>query len=80
MAHVPNQAIARGIEDPVQRHRQLDHAKASPEVTAGDGHRVDGFLAQFVGQLPQLLFGQPAQIVRGDDLVQKRSFAWMVHA
>src|SRR4029077_2453729 len=44
------------------------------------GHRVDGFLAQFIGQLAQLLFRQTAQVIGGDDLVQKGGLGERVHA
>jgi len=46
----------------VQRHGQLDDAEAGAEMTAGNRHRVDQLGAQLVGELPQILLGQPAQI------------------
>ena len=72
VADVPDQAVARRVEHVVQRDRQLDHAQAGAEVTAGDRHRVDGLLAQLVGELPQLLAFQAPQVRRRLDLVEQR--------
>ena len=55
VADVPNQPVGRRVENVVQRHRQLDHAKAGAEMAAGDRNSVDGLAAQFVGDLPQLI-------------------------
>jgi hypothetical protein len=55
----------------MQRDRELDHAEAGAEMAAGDGDRVDGFLAQFGGELGQVLFREPAQILRKPDLVEQ---------
>ena len=49
MADVPDQPVARRVEHIVQRDRQLDDAEAGAEMAAGNRHRLDGFLAQFVG-------------------------------
>src|SRR5262249_51183436 len=65
---------------PMQRHRQLDDAETGAEMAAGDGHRVDGFLAQFVRQLAELLFRQATQVIGGDDLVEQRALGGSVHA
>ena len=43
-------------------------------MSAGDRDGVDGFLTQLVGDLPDLLHLEPAQIVRGADGVEKRRF------
>ena len=51
MADVPDQLVARRVEDVVQRHRQLDHAQPGAEMTAGDRHRRNRLLTQLVGQL-----------------------------
>ncbi len=49
VADVPDQLVARGVEDVVQRDGQLDHAEAGAEMAAGLGDRVDGLMAQLVG-------------------------------
>ena len=51
MADVPDQPVARRVEDIVQRDRELDDAEPGAEMAAGHRHRVDGLGAQFVGDL-----------------------------
>src|SRR5437016_8981509 len=51
MADVPNQFVIWGIEDVMQSDCQLYHTKAGAQMTAGDGDRIDGLGAQFVGNL-----------------------------
>jgi hypothetical protein len=38
----------------MQGNRQFDYTEARPEVTPGDCDRIDGFGAQFVGNLLQV--------------------------
>ena len=64
----------------MQRRGQLDDAEAGAEMAAGDGDRVDGFLTQLVGDLPDLLDLELAQIVRGADGVEKRRFTEIGHS
>ena len=71
MADVPDDAVARRVEQVVQRDGQLDHAEAGAEMAAGDGDRVDRLGAQFVGDLPELALVEPPQIVGGVDLVEE---------
>ena len=80
MADVPDQPVARGIEDVMDRRGQLDDAEAGAEMSAGDRDGIDGFLAQFVGHLPHLLHLEKAQIVRGADGVEKRRFTECGHS
>ena len=80
MADVPDQAVARGVEDVMDRGGQFDDAEAGAEMAAGHRDRVDGFLTQFVGDLPHLLHLEPAQIVRGADGVEKRRFTECGHS
>ena len=80
MADVPDQAVARGVEHVVQGRRQFDDAEAGAEMSAGDRDGVDGFLTQLVGDLPDLLHLEPAQIVRGADGVEKRRFTKCGHS
>ena len=64
MAHIPDQAILRRIEDVMQCDGQLDDAEARTQMAAGDRNRVDHFLPKFVGKLAQLRFRQAAQVGR----------------
>ena len=71
MADVPDQPVGRRVEHVVQRDRQLDDAEAGAEMAAGDRDRVDGFAAQFVGDLPQLVGLEAPEVLRGLDLVEQ---------
>ena len=50
MADVPDDAIPRGIEDPVQRDGELDGAQRRAEVSAVAGDDVDELLADLGGE------------------------------
>src|SRR4051794_19285353 len=71
MAHVPDQPVAWGIKDIMQRDRELDHAEAGAEMSAGDGDGVNRLLAQFGGKLRQLRGIKLAQVVRRPHLVEE---------
>ena len=71
MADVPDQAVVGRVEHPVQRDGQFDHAEAGAEMAAGDRDRVDGLLAQLVGELAQVLLGQPPQILGRSDRIEE---------
>jgi hypothetical protein len=79
VADVPDQPVARRIEDIMDRGGQFDDAEAGAEMAAGDRNRVDGFLAKLVGHLPDLFHLEPAQIVGGADRVEKRRFTEYGH-
>ena len=72
MANVPNQAIARGVKNVMERGGQFDNAKAGAQMAAGVGNHGDGLAAQFVGKLPELAFGEPAQIGRLFNPIKQR--------
>ncbi len=69
VAHVPDQAVARGVVDIVQGDGQLDHAQAGAQVPAGDRHGVQRGGAKFVRRLPQLIARQLSQVGRQLDPV-----------
>ena len=79
MADVPDQTVARGVKHVVQRRRQFDDAEAGAEMSARDRDGIDGFLAQLIGHLPDLVHFEPAQIVGGADRVEKRRFTEYCH-
>ena len=60
------------IQHPVQRHRQFDGAEVGREVATSLGDGVEQKTAQLVGDLPNLVYLEPAQIVRSSDGVEKR--------
>ena len=79
MADVPDQPVARRVEDVMDRGGELDHAEARAEVTAGHRDGIDGLLTQLVGDLANLLDLELAQVVRRPDGVEKRRFTVCVH-
>ena len=79
MADVPDQAIARGVENIMQGRGQFDDAEAGAEMSARYRDGIDGFLTQFIGDLPDLFQLEPAQIVGSVNCVEKRGFAKYGH-
>ena len=71
VADVPDQPVVRRVEDIVQRHRQLDHAKTGAKMPAGARNRVDQLDAQFLGELRQIALGQRTQIRGNSHLVEQ---------
>ena len=69
--HVPDQPVVGGVEDPVQRDGQLDHAQTGTQMPARSADRVDQFGAQFIHHRRQRLVGQRTQILGPLDLVQR---------
>ena len=70
VADVPDQPVARGVENGMDGDREFDDAERGAEMAAGDGDRVDGLGAQLIGELAQLLGGEVPQIGRIADAVQ----------
>jgi hypothetical protein len=64
MPDVPDQQIARRVEEIVQGDGQLDGAEVRGEVATGLRDRADDLVAQFVGELRQLLAGEPSKLLR----------------
>ena len=58
MADVPDDPVARRVEDVMQRARQLDDAQSGAEMAPGRRHRIDHLGAKFIGELPKAFFGQ----------------------
>ena len=78
MADVPDQAVARRVENVMERHRQFDDAKPGTEMAAGLRHRVDEIGAQLVGDLLETIGIEPPQLGRGADLIEKRRLRGLV--
>ncbi len=62
VAGVPHDPVARRLEQPVQRDRQLDDAERRAEVTAGVRHGLHDRVADLDGQLRELDLVEPAQV------------------
>jgi hypothetical protein len=71
VADVPDESVARRVEDVVQGDSQLDHAQARAEVAARYRDGIDGLGAKLLGDLEQLALGNPAQILRDVDAVEQ---------
>lgn len=72
VSDVPHQPIARCVEDIVDRRRQLDHAKAGTEMTAGRADRRNHLRSQLVGNLAKLFGFEFAKLVWGWNRVEQR--------
>jgi hypothetical protein len=72
MPHVPDEAVLRGVEDVVERNRELDDSKSGAEMSSRDGDGVDRLLAQLVGELAQLARLEAPQVGGRADEVKKR--------
>jgi hypothetical protein len=76
MADVPNQPVARRVEDVVQRHGELDDAKTGSKMTSRDRHGIDGLLPEFGSKLRQLGFTNFAQVFRRLRSIEKWRLRW----
>ena len=56
VAHIPDEAIIRRVEDVMDRSRQLNNAKPCAQMPAGHRHCVNHLSAQLIGELAQLRF------------------------
>ena len=64
---VPEDLVGRGVEQRVQRDRDLAHPEVRPEVAADLPHRVDEELADLLGDLDQLVLGEAVEVLRAVD-------------
>jgi hypothetical protein len=79
MADVPDQLVVRRVEHIVKRHGELDDAECRAEMSAGDRHRRDRLLAQLVGELRELVLGEPSQVGGHAHRVEQRSYRTVTH-
>ncbi len=77
VADIPDEFVGRRVEHIVERDGQFDDAEPRTQMAAGDRNDIDGFLAQFIGQLAQIGAGKAPQRGRFPHLVQKRR--WQSH-
>jgi hypothetical protein len=68
VTHVPDQAVARRVEDIVERDRQLDGAQAGGEVPPRRGADLDQLLAQLRRDVRDLAPGKTTQVLGTIDL------------
>ena len=79
MAHVPNQAIFRCVENVMQRNRQLNRAQIRRKVSAGGGHRINDKFAQLDGKCRQISAIHFAQIGGIGNWIEERIFCGCCH-
>ena len=73
MGDVEDELVLRGGEDAVQGDGQFDDAEIGAEVAAGLGKRGDERMADFRGELRQLLVGEFFDIAWGLDGLEQRT-------
>ena len=76
VADVPQDLVARGVEQRVERHRDLAGAEIGAEVTADLADRVDDQLPDLLGDLLQLIVVEVLEVGRAVDPVEKRGEEW----
>lgn len=72
VADIPDQPVARRVEDMVQRDGQFDHAEPRAEMPARHGNGVDRLQPQLVGDLSKLCIVERPQIGGVVDRVEER--------
>ena len=70
MPGVPDDRVAGGLEHPVQRQGQLDHAEIRPEVPASAGHVLDQEGTDLGRQLVELVAAQTLQVLGTADVFE----------
>ena len=72
VAGVPEDGVARGVEDPVQGEGQLDDAEVGAEVAAGERHRLDDEAPDLAGEDLELVGIQEPEVGRTVDRVEEQ--------
>ena len=62
MTRVPDDPVARRLQEPVERDRELDDAEAAAEMAARRRDGRDDRVADLVGELGELELGQAAEV------------------
>ena len=68
---VEDDRVARAVEDPVHRDRELDHAEVGAEMPAGPRDGGDQLLADLGAEAGQIFRAETAQVVRAGDLLEQ---------
>ena len=75
VANVPNQQILWRIENVVKCDGKFDDAETRAKMSFFFGNDIDDEIAQFHGQMRQLLPREFSQVIRENDIWQK----WCAH-
>jgi hypothetical protein len=78
VADVPEDLVARRLEQAVQRHRDLAGAQVGAEVPADLTDRVDDQLADLLRDPLEVLLGQALQVGGSVDSLDQLGHAWRV--
>ena len=77
--HVPDEPVARRVEDVVKRNRQLDDAKTGTEMAASPSHRANGFRSQFIGDGPEISSAaKPQALGTVDEVEEHRPLRFLI--
>ena len=68
---VPDDPIARAVEDPMQRDRQLDDAQRAAQMAARDRDRLDDALAQLGAELARRVVVESLQVLGAAELRER---------
>ncbi len=71
VAHVPEDLVARGVEQRVQRDGDLNRAEVRAEVPADLTNRVDDVAAHLVCDLLQLFIAEAVQVLGLIDVLEQ---------
>src|ERR1700688_260495 len=71
VAGVEDDRVARAVEHPMHRHRELDDAEVGAEVTPRPRDGGDQLLTNLCAEAGQILRAEPAQVVRPGDLLEQ---------
>jgi len=72
VADIPDQAVLRGVEHVVQRHRQLDHPEPRAQMPSRHGDGADRFRPQLVRDLLKAVLRQLTEVSGRLDGVEER--------
>ena len=68
---VEDDRVARAVEDPVHRDRELDDAEVGAEVSAGSRDGGDQLVANLGAEPGQIFRAEPTQVVWAGDLLEQ---------
>src|SRR5215472_6988390 len=78
VADVPDDAVARRVEDVMQRDGELHRAKVGRQMPAGARDGFEDELAQLLRELRQILFAQAPQLRGVVDLLEETVHQWVL--
>ena len=77
---VEDDRVARAVEDPVHRDRELDDAEVGPEVSTGPRDGGDQLVADLGAEAGQIFRAEPTQVVGAGDLLEQHRLSLVEQA